>query len=98
MRTIVSEGLGRIVILSFDRGEKLREGIRDKLKGLGIRNAVLLSAIGTFEKARFHRIKNTNQRPAKRQRKTSEEPCERSEKRANSWRASYRPASKLRDA
>ncbi|MGA2069646.1 MAG: PPC domain-containing DNA-binding protein [Thermoguttaceae bacterium] len=63
MRTIVSDGLGRIVILSFDRGEKLREGIRDKLKGLGIRNAVLLSAIGTFEKARFHRIKNTNQRP-----------------------------------
>ncbi len=63
MRTIVSEGLGRIVILSFDRGEKLREVIRDKLKELGIRHAVLLSAIGTFEKARFHRIKNTNQRP-----------------------------------
>jgi len=63
MRTIVSEGLGRIVILSFDRGEKLREGIRDKLKELGIKNAVLVSAIGTFEKARFHRIKNTNQRP-----------------------------------
>ena len=60
MRTIVSEGLGRVVILSFDHGEKLREGIRDKLKELGIRNAVLLSAIGTFEKARFHRIKNTN--------------------------------------
>jgi len=63
MRTIVSEGLGRIVILSFDRGEKLREGIRDKLKELGIKNAVLISGIGTFEKARFHRIKNTNQRP-----------------------------------
>jgi uncharacterized protein len=63
MRTIVSEGLGRIVILSFDRGEKLREGIRDKLKELGIRNAVLVSAIGTFEKARFHRIKTTNLKP-----------------------------------
>lgn len=63
MRTIVTEGLGRIVILSFDRGEKLREGIREKLKELGIRNAVLLSAIGTFEKARFHRIKHTKQRP-----------------------------------
>jgi uncharacterized protein len=62
MRTIVSEGFGRIVILSLDRGEKLREGIRDKLKELDIRNAVLVSAIGTFEKARFHRIKNTNQR------------------------------------
>jgi hypothetical protein len=63
MRTIISEGFGRIVILSFDRGEKLREGIRDKLKELGIRNAVLVSAIGTFEKARFHRIKHTEQHP-----------------------------------
>jgi uncharacterized protein len=61
-KAIVCEGLGRIVILRFDRGEKLREGIRSKLQELGIRNAVLLSAIGTFEKARFHRIKNTNPR------------------------------------
>jgi len=60
MRTIVCEKLGRIVILSFDRGERLREGIREKLKELGIRNAVLLSAIGTLERARFHRIKHTN--------------------------------------
>lgn len=63
MRTIVSEGLGRIVILGFDRGEKLREGIRDRLKELGIRNAVLVSAIGTLEKARFHRIKHTLPKP-----------------------------------
>jgi predicted DNA-binding protein with PD1-like motif len=63
MRTIVSKGFGRIVILSFDRGEKLREGIRDKLKELGIRNAVLVSAIGTLEKARFHRIKHTQKKP-----------------------------------
>lgn len=63
MRTIVSKGFGRIVILSFDRGEKLREGVRDKLRELGIRNAVLVSAIGTLEKARFHRIKHTRKRP-----------------------------------
>ncbi len=63
MRTIVCERFGRIVILSFDRGEKLREGIRAKLQELGIKNAVLLSAIGTLEKARFHRIKHTHARP-----------------------------------
>ena len=63
VKTVISEGFGRIVILGFDRGEKLREGIRDKLKELGIKDAVLVSAIGTFEKARFHRIKNTNQKP-----------------------------------
>ena len=61
-KAIVCEGLGRIVILRFDRGDKLREGICAKLRELGIKNAVLLSAIGTFEKARFHRIKNTNPR------------------------------------
>ena len=63
MRAIISEGFGRIVILSFDRGENLREGIRDKLKELGIRNAVIVSAIGTFEKARFHRIRCTELDP-----------------------------------
>ena len=63
MRTIVSEGLGRIVILSFDRGEYLREGIRDKMKELGIKNAVLVSAIGTFYKAEYHRIKTTDPKP-----------------------------------
>ena len=63
MRTIISEGFGRIVVLSFDRGEKLLEGIRDKLKELGIKNAVLVSAMGTFEKARFHRITTTDANP-----------------------------------
>ncbi|MCX8107457.1 MAG: DNA-binding protein [Verrucomicrobiae bacterium] len=63
MRTIVSEGFGRVVILGFNRGEKLLEGIRERLKGLGIKNAVLVSAIGTFEKARFHRITTTQPKP-----------------------------------
>ncbi len=63
MRTIVSEGFGRIVVLSFDRGEKLRESIRERLKYLGIKDAVLVSAMGTLEKARFHRIKHTGQLP-----------------------------------
>lgn len=63
MRTIISEGFGRIIILSFDRGEKLLEGIREKLKQLGVKNAVLVSAIGTFQKARFHRIITTDTKP-----------------------------------
>ena len=45
--------------MSFPRGAKLREGIRDKLKELGIPNGVLISAIGTLDKARFHRITTT---------------------------------------
>jgi predicted DNA-binding protein with PD1-like motif len=63
MRTIISEGFGRIILLGLERGEKLREGIRDRLKELGVKNAVVVSAIGTFEKARFHRIKTTKLQP-----------------------------------
>jgi predicted DNA-binding protein with PD1-like motif len=57
-RAMVGE-FGRIVVLIFQRGDKLREGIRDKLKELGIPNAVLVSAIGTLDKAVFHRITST---------------------------------------
>ena len=59
MKTIISDGFGRIVVLRFERGENLRESIRDKLKELGIRNAVLISAIGTFDKVKYHRITST---------------------------------------
>lgn len=63
MRTIIGASLGRVVILSFDRGEKFLESIRDKLRELGIKNAVLVGAVGTFEKARFHRITTTQPTP-----------------------------------
>ena len=59
VKTVISEGFGRIVVLRFERGENLLAGIRDKLKELGIRNAVIVSAIGTFEKVQYHRITST---------------------------------------
>ncbi len=59
VRTIIGEGFGRVIIMRFERGEKLREGIRDKMKELGIPNAAVVSAIGTLEKARYHRITTT---------------------------------------
>jgi predicted DNA-binding protein with PD1-like motif len=59
MRTFVGEGLGRIVVLNLERGEKLLEGIREQLEELGIREAVLISAIGTLTKAVFHRVVST---------------------------------------
>jgi predicted DNA-binding protein with PD1-like motif len=59
MRTFVGEGLGRIVVLNFERGEKLLEGVREQLEELGIREAVLVSGIGTLTKAVFHRVVST---------------------------------------
>lgn len=63
MRTITGAGFGRIVILGFDRGDKLLPCIREKCRELGIENAVVVSGVGTFEKAHFHRIKNCNSWP-----------------------------------
>jgi predicted DNA-binding protein with PD1-like motif len=59
MRTFIGERLGRIVVMNFERGEKLLEGIREQLEELGIRDAVLISAIGSLTKAVFHRVVST---------------------------------------
>lgn len=63
MNSFVGEEFGRIVVLSFQMGDKLLEGIRSECERLGIENAVLVSAIGTFDKARFHRITTTEEEP-----------------------------------
>ncbi|MFW5991662.1 MAG: PPC domain-containing DNA-binding protein [Halanaerobiaceae bacterium] len=63
MRTFTGEGLGRIVVLNFERGEKLLEGIKEKLAELGIKDAVLISGIGTFSQARIHRVTTLKEEP-----------------------------------
>lgn len=63
MRSFVSEGAGRLIVLNFERGEKLLEGTREKLRELGVKNAVLVSAIGTFSKARMHRVTTLDPKP-----------------------------------
>jgi predicted DNA-binding protein with PD1-like motif len=49
--------------MNFERGEKLLEGVRDQLGKLGIKNAVVLNAIGTLEKAVYHRVTTTDAKP-----------------------------------
>jgi predicted DNA-binding protein with PD1-like motif len=63
MRTFVGEGLGRIVVLNLERGEKLLESIRQALAELSVRDAVLVSAIGSLSKVVFHRITTTDEVP-----------------------------------
>lgn len=63
MKAFVGKGLGRVVVLSFERGEDLLEGVRTKLGELGIKDAVLVSAIGTLEKAVFHRVTSLAEKP-----------------------------------
>ena len=47
--------LGKTVIVEMERGEKLIEGLKNKLSELGIKNAVVVSAIGSLQKLCYHR-------------------------------------------
>ena len=63
MRTFTGEGFGRTIVINLDRGELLLEGIRAALSDQGIRDAVLVSAIGTLTVVRYHRITGTGLPP-----------------------------------
>ena len=63
MRKFLGEGLGRIVLLDLQRGEKLLESVSEQLKESGIKNAVILSAIGSLQKAVFHRVTGMEREP-----------------------------------
>ncbi|WP_319562137.1 PPC domain-containing DNA-binding protein [Marispirochaeta sp.] len=63
MRTFIGEGLGRIVVLNLQRDEKVLESIRGQLAELGIKNAVVMSAIGSLKKAVLHRVTGFEKSP-----------------------------------
>ncbi|MEM2930042.1 MAG: DNA-binding protein [Thermoproteota archaeon] len=48
--------LGRIIVFRCDRGEDLLKTIESIAKDNGIFNGVILSAIGTLENCRIHRV------------------------------------------
>lgn len=56
MKGFNGSGLGRTVLINLYRGDKLLESIRSQLKDVNIENAVILCAIGSLKKARFHRV------------------------------------------
>ncbi|MCM3439374.1 PPC domain-containing DNA-binding protein [Metabacillus halosaccharovorans] len=48
------EGIGRVIVINLSRGDRLLEGIRDRLKEEGIKNAVLFGAVGSMQKLVYH--------------------------------------------
>jgi predicted DNA-binding protein with PD1-like motif len=60
MKKFNCDGLGKVVILNLYRGDKLIETIREQIDAAGIKNAVILCAIGSLQKARFHRVLTTD--------------------------------------
>jgi predicted DNA-binding protein with PD1-like motif len=55
MKDFTGEGYGRVVILELVRGELLIESIEEKLAQMGIKNAVILSSVGSLQKIVYHR-------------------------------------------
>lgn len=55
MKYFNAKGLGRVIILELERGEKIIEAVESVLAKEGIRNAYIASAIGSVQHVEFHR-------------------------------------------
>ena len=63
MFTLTSETGGRIITVSLQRGDLLLEGIQDAIREAGIRDAVVLSCIGTLSSLTWHRVTTLETKP-----------------------------------
>ena len=75
MKSFIEEKGGRIVVIHLKRGELLVENVESELERLNIKNAVLLSCIGSLRKAVFHYITTNDDLPID-EIKTLEQPIE----------------------
>lgn len=63
MKSFIASNPGRILVIHLGKGEKVLESIKKELARYGIKNGVLLSAIGSLRKASFHYINNVDDLP-----------------------------------
>lgn len=63
MTTFTGEGIGKILVINLSRGEKVLESIREAVKKAGIRNGVVLGAIGSLQRAHLHRVTSLAREP-----------------------------------
>jgi predicted DNA-binding protein with PD1-like motif len=63
MRKYVGNGFKRIIVMNFERGEKLLDGIIKACEEEGIKNGVLLGAIGSLQKVHLHRVMGFDAEP-----------------------------------
>ena len=63
MITLTNQPGNRILTVSLQRGELLLEGIRQAIEENGIRDAVVLSCIGTLSSMTWHRVTTLDAKP-----------------------------------
>jgi len=59
MRDLDYSGPTQLVVLSFDPGELLLEGIREGIRRYDIQNGIVISGIGTLKTCRMHYVNHT---------------------------------------
>jgi len=55
MKHFEASGLGRVILLEIERGEKIIESIEEKLNELNIKNAFIASSVGSIKHLEYHR-------------------------------------------
>ena len=63
MFALTNEPSGHIITVSLQRGEMLLEGIEQAVQETGIRDAVVLSCIGTLSAMTWHRVTTLDLKP-----------------------------------
>jgi len=76
MKSFTSSGFGKVHVLRLDKGDYLLEGIEELIKTEKIKNAVILSAIGTFDYCVLHMVMTTGLPPVEHFEKWDDKPLE----------------------
>jgi len=63
MEAIQNGSLGKVFTVYLERGELLLESLLAALERFGVKNAVLLGAIGSLQKVELHRVTSLSEKP-----------------------------------
>ncbi len=63
MFALINEVGGRLITVSLQRGEMLLEGIQKAIEETGIRDAAVVSCIGTLSSMTWHRVTSLDLKP-----------------------------------
>ncbi len=63
MFSLINQPGARIITVSLSRGEMLLEGVQKAIEENGIRDAVVLSCIGTLSSMTWHRVTTLDAKP-----------------------------------
>jgi len=76
MRYFSTENIGRIFILSLDPGDFVLESIKELIRKENVKDAIVISAIGTFDQYRMHYILTTGFPPKNKFEHWKDKPLE----------------------